>query len=90
MGNPFQERIKAMKRCSIRSCPGEYEEKRTTQVFRRHGEVYVLENVLVKVCDVCGDTLVPLSTAEAIEALLTNPGEPDRTAPVYEMPDSLV
>ena len=78
-----------MKKCTIRSCPGEYEEKRIAQVLKHRGEVIVVENVPVEVCDVCGDTLVPLRTSEAIHAVLKNPGKPSRTAPVYEIPENL-
>ena len=77
-----------MKKCSIRSCPGECEERRVTHVVRHHGDVVVIENVLAEVCSVCGDTLLPLSTVEAIESMLKDPGKPLRTAPVYHMPDA--
>ena len=46
----------------------------------------VIENVPVEVCSVCGDVLLSISTVEAIEAMLKNPGKPLRMAPVYEMP----
>ena len=37
--------------------------------------------------EVCGNTLLPLSTVEEIEKLLKSLGEPTRMAPVYEIPD---
>jgi YgiT-type zinc finger domain-containing protein len=76
-----------MKRCSIHSCPGEYEAKRIVHTVRRHGQVIVLENVPAEVCSICGDVLLSLSTVAAIEAMLKDPGKPVRTAPVYEMPE---
>ena len=79
-----------MKNCSIRSCPGEYERKRIVHTVKHHGNVVVLENVPAKVCSICGDILLSLSTVEAIEAILKNPGKPIRTAPVYEMPEGMV
>jgi len=44
--------------------------------------------VLAEVCIVCGDTLLPLSTVEALENMLKNPGKTLRTAPVYEMKEA--
>lgn len=77
-----------MKKCSIRTCPGECEERRIPHVLKRGGEVIVIENVLAEVCTVCGDVLLSLSTVEAIEAMLKDPGKPVRSAPVYHMPDA--
>lgn len=74
-----------MKNCSIRSCPGQYEEKRVVHVVKQQGEVIVFDNVLAEVRTVCGDTLLPLSTVEALENMLKNPGKTLGTAPVYEM-----
>jgi HTH-type transcriptional regulator / antitoxin MqsA len=74
-----------MKPCSIQSCPGEYEERYIAHVVKHHGEVIVIDNVPAEVCSACGDVLLSLDTAEAIESLLTHPGKPDRTAPVYEL-----
>jgi YgiT-type zinc finger domain-containing protein len=74
-----------MKRRSIRSCPGEYEQKRIVHVVKHEGEVIVFDNVLAEVCSACGDTLLPLSTVEALERMLKNPGKTLRTAPVYKM-----
>jgi YgiT-type zinc finger domain-containing protein len=69
-----------MKPCSIHSCPEEYEERRIVHVVKHHDQVVVLENVLAEVCSVCGDTLLPLASAEAIEQILKNPGKPARGA----------
>lgn len=78
-----------MKKCSITSCPGEYEEKRILHTVKHHGNVIVIENVPAEVCSVCGDVLLSLATVEAIETMLKNPGKPVRTAPVYEMPEGV-
>jgi YgiT-type zinc finger domain-containing protein len=78
-----------MSNCSIRSCPGHYEARHITHMVKRGGSVVVLENVPAQVCDLCGDTLLPLSTVETIEAMLQDPGTPVRTVPVYEMPNTL-
>jgi YgiT-type zinc finger domain-containing protein len=74
-----------MKACSIRSCPGQYSEKHIVHVVKHEGEVVVFDNVPAEVCSVCGDTLLPLSTIEALESMLRNPRKTLRTAPVYEM-----
>ncbi len=50
-------------------------------------DISSIENVLAEVCSVCGDALLPLSTIEAIESMLKDPGKPVKTAPVYQMPD---
>ncbi len=76
-----------MKNCSIRQCPGRCE-KRINHVVKYRGEVIVLENVPAEVCSECGEVLLPLSSVEAIEAMLKNPGKPIRTAPVYQVPDA--
>jgi YgiT-type zinc finger domain-containing protein len=78
-----------MRNCSILSCPGHYELRHITHMVKRGDSVMVLENVPAQVCDLCGDTLLPLSTVETIEAMLQDPGPPVRTVPVYQMPDSL-
>lgn len=75
-----------MKNCSIHSCPGMYEKRRIAHVVKHHGEVIVFDNVPVEVCSVCGDVLMSLETAEAIETVLANLGKPTRNAPVYELP----
>jgi hypothetical protein len=54
-------------------------------VVSQHGEVIVFDNVPAEVCSVCGDVLLSLSTAEAIESHLKHLGKPDRMAPVYEL-----
>ena len=75
-----------MENCTIRQCPGQCEERRITHVVKYHGEVIVLVNVPAEVCSECGEVLLPLSSVEAIETMLKNPGKPIRTAPVYEVP----
>jgi len=75
-----------MKKCSIKGCPGHYEKKNITHVIKKDGEVIVLKNVPAEVCSVCGDTLLTIEVAKAIEKFLANPGEPTSCAPIYEMP----
>jgi len=61
-----------MKNCSIRSCPGQYEEKRVVHLVKQGGRSLSFDNVLAEVCTVCGDTLLPLSTVEVLENMLKN------------------
>jgi|APCry4251928276_1046603.scaffolds.fasta_scaffold137270_3 YgiT-type zinc finger domain-containing protein len=75
-----------MKRCSIKGCPGEYESKTISHLVNHEGKAIIIENVPAAVCPICGDTLLSLDTVEAIEKMLLSLGEPDHTAPVYEMP----
>ncbi|MDM8549775.1 YgiT-type zinc finger protein [Desulfobacterales bacterium HSG2] len=76
-----------MKKCPIHSCPGQYQKRAIIHAVRYQGKVTVLNNVPAEVCTVCGDTLISLDVAEAIESILRNPGQPSYTAPVYEMPE---
>lgn len=71
-------------RCSIRSCPGEYEDRRIVHTERHEGEIVVIDGVPAQVCAVCGDVLLRIETARRIEAILKETRQPDRTAPVYE------
>ena len=75
-----------MKKCSIKGCPGHYEKKDITHVVNKHGQIIIIENVPAEVCTVCGDTLLTLDVVRALEKFLANPGEPSKSAPVYEMP----
>ena len=74
--------------CSITGCPGHYEDKKITHVVKHQDEIIVFENVAAKVCSICGDVLLPISTVETIEKMLVNPGKPVRTAPIYKIQDS--
>jgi len=72
-----------MKQCSLKNCPGQYEKKYIPRLLKYRGKLIVLENVPAEVCSVCGDVLISLETAEAMELILKNPGMPSKTAPVY-------
>lgn len=53
-------------KCSIENCPGEYQEHLISQVFTRHGESIVIENIPAKVCDLCGDTVLDWAAVERL------------------------
>ena len=71
-------------KCSIRDCPGEYEERRIVHTERHAGEVVVVDGVPAEVCRVCGDVLLRIGTVRRIEEILDAAAVPARTAPVYE------
>ncbi|OGR08049.1 MAG: hypothetical protein A2511_17650 [Deltaproteobacteria bacterium RIFOXYD12_FULL_50_9] len=76
-----------MKHCSIHGCPGEYFKQVINHLVTMSGKPVIIENVPAEVCQVCGDTLLDIETAEAIEGLLANPGQPVHTVPAYAMPE---
>jgi YgiT-type zinc finger domain-containing protein len=73
----------AMK-CSIKSCPGDYEEKTVIHTVRSKGRVLVIDHAPAEVCSVCGDVLFTPQTVRRIEALLADLPEPARNVPLFE------
>ena len=71
-------------KCSIKGCPGEYEERKITHTVRRHERVIVIDHVPAEVCSVCGDVLMEPDTVRRIEALLQTTAQPAATVPLYE------
>ena len=71
-------------KCSIDSCPGEYEAGTVMHTVRHHGQVTVIDHVPADVCSVCGDVLLEPDTVRRIEALLQKRQEPASTVPLYE------
>ncbi|MBU0908337.1 MAG: YgiT-type zinc finger protein [Proteobacteria bacterium] len=76
-----------MKHCSIHGCPGEYVKQAINHLVTLGGKPVIIENVPAEVCQVCGDTLLDIETVVAIDTLLTNPGPPLHSVPVYAMPE---
>lgn len=70
--------------CSIKGCPGEYEERKMVHTVRHQGHVVVIDHVRAEVCPVCGDVLLKPQTVRHIEMLLRSAIRPVSTAPVYE------
>lgn len=70
--------------CSIRDCPGEYEEKTVIHPVRRAGRVMVIDHVPAEVCSVCGDILLRPDTVRHIERLLASMPQPTQVAPLFE------
>lgn len=71
-------------KCTMLGCSGEYEDRKIVQIARPAGLLMVIENVPAEVCSVCGDVLLRPEAIRRIEAILREPGNPDRTALVYE------
>lgn len=70
--------------CSIKGCPGEYEERNIVRTVRHRGQVIVIDHVPAEVCPVCGDTLLKPETVRRIEGLLRTKAQPSSKVPLYE------
>jgi len=68
-------------KCSIKECPGEYEERLIVHTVRHRGQVMVIDHVPAEVCSVCGDVLLKPDTVRRIEKLLKAAEKPTRTVP---------
>ena len=75
-------------KCSLRDCPGDYEERRIVQTERHGDRIIVINDVPAQVCDICGDVLLTVDTVRRIEEIVREAGTPDRMAPVYEYASS--
>jgi YgiT-type zinc finger domain-containing protein len=71
-------------RCSIKGCPGTYEERLIVHTVRSQGQTIVIDYVPAEVCPVCGDVLLAPETVRQIETLLRTAAPPVRTVPLYE------
>jgi YgiT-type zinc finger domain-containing protein len=71
-------------KCSIKGCPGEYEDRKIVHTVRYNGQVIVIDHVPAEVCSVCGDVLLRPETVRQIEALLRKRERPISTVPLYE------
>jgi len=69
--------------CTIVGCPGRYEARETVVVERVQGQLMVIEQVPVEVCEVCGDVLFRPETVRHLEALRHTAAPPQRTVPLY-------
>ncbi len=70
--------------CSIKGCPGTYEERQVVHTVRYKGQVIVIDHVPAEVCSVCGDVLLTPETVRHIEELLKTAARPAGTVPLYE------
>jgi YgiT-type zinc finger domain-containing protein len=71
-------------KCSIKGCPGNYEERKIVHTVRHKGNVIVIDNVPAEVCHICGDVLLQPETVRRIEDILSSRSTPATTVPLYE------
>ena len=71
-------------KCSIKGCPGEYEQKKIVHTIQNKGEILVFEHVPAEVCSICGDTLLTPETIKELEILIQKKAKPERFIPLYE------
>ncbi|MCH8012091.1 MAG: YgiT-type zinc finger protein [Candidatus Marinimicrobia bacterium] len=71
-------------KCSVRGCPGEYEEQNIFHTVRHKNQVIVIDHVPAEVCSVCNDILLKPRTVRHIEQLLEKSIKPKSTVPLYE------
>lgn len=82
MVNPNAKEAKM--NCSIKGCPGEYEEHTVVHTVRYRGQVVVIDHVPAEICTVCGDVLLKPETVRQIEVLLQTANQPASMIPLYE------
>ena len=70
--------------CTIKGCPGTYENRRIVHTVKLQGQVVVIDNVPAEVCSVCGDVLLAPETVRHIEQILQQQSMPASTVPLYE------
>ena len=75
-------------KCSIVTCPGEYEHREVVRAIRQGEQIIVVAHIPAEVCDVCGDVLFTPETIERLEALRQMAPAPVRTVPLYDVPKS--
>ena len=71
-------------KCSIKGCPGEYEQKSIIHTVQHNNEIFVFEHVPAEVCSICGDTLLKPDTIRELEELLEKRTKPEKHIPLYE------
>ncbi len=85
--NDFRETIikeQIIMKCSFKDCHGEYEKNTIIHAVRHKGQVVVIENVPVEVCNICGDILFEPETNNRIQNILQNPKSTKTSAPLYK------
>ncbi|MBI5125342.1 MAG: YgiT-type zinc finger protein [Planctomycetes bacterium] len=71
-------------KCSVKGCPGNYEDLQIIHPVRHHGQVIVIDRVPAEVCSVCGDVLLRPEIVRRVEKLLRTRAKPTGTVPLYE------
>lgn len=65
-----------------RYCGGEVEERPDRLDYRYHGQLYLVENVLLGVCLQCGEKFLTARVAKQVEAAVSSVTAPVTTVPV--------
>lgn len=65
-----------------RYCGGEVEERLDGLDYRYHGQLYLVENVLLGVCLQCGEKFLTARVAKQVEAAVSSVKAPVTTVPV--------
>ena len=71
-------------KCSIKDCPGEYEERQIVHTVNFQGDVKVFDHVPAEVCSLCGDVLLKPETVRRIDEMLHSSTCPIKTVPLYD------
>lgn len=65
-----------------RYCGGEVDERLDRLDYRYHGQLYIVENVLVGVCRQCGEKFLTAKVAKQVEATVSSMKAPVTTIAV--------
>ena len=71
-------------KCTIKGCPGDYENRNIVHTVRQNDKVTVIDHVPAEVCSICSDVLLAPTTIRHIESILKNAKSPKSTVPLYE------
>ncbi len=77
----FPNPKETLMKCTVQECPGEYEKRLISQIFKRNDEQIVVEKIPAKVCAICGDTILNWEVVEQLWAVLDTPQEPKKLIP---------
>ena len=54
-------------------CGGKVDEKRQSLDYRYHGQLFIIENVVVGICSQCGEKFLKAEVAKKLEKLASSP-----------------
>jgi len=74
--------------CTVKGCPGTYEERTIVHTMHRGDQILVIDHVPADVCPVCGDILFTPETVRRLETLGRLTSAPIGTVPLYDFSDA--